>query len=609
MSPPRPFVLPLAAVGFVLAALAAYSSVRDGGWVWDDDSYVTGNANLETSEGLRRIWFEPQASPQYYPLVFTSFWIERQAFGLEPDAFRTTNVCLHALSAFLFWRLLVRLRVRGALLAAAVFLLHPVAVESVAWITERKNVLSLFLALSATHAWVRFRPLEPEGGGSEASASGGGPWLWALAFVLFGAALLAKTVTAPLPAVLLVLAWWKLGRVRAADVLLLVPFFVLGVVSGLATAHMEATHVGAEGYEWDYGIAERVLIAGRVPWFYLSKILWPVPVAFSYGRWNIDPSSALQWLAPVAALGLLAALWAVRGRTGRGPLAAFLIFGGLLVPASGLFDVYPFRYSFVADHFQYHAMLAPIALLGASIAAALGASPTSVTGPRARRVAPALGAALCLLLGTLSWREARSYRGAEALWKATIEDSPNAWLAHAGLGHLYLEQERFEEAEPYVVRAPQLSPFVSEATTAYAGLLLKQGRTQEALATYDRILSAYSRYAKPTAQTALQLFLQGRRGDGLALANLVVRRVPDSADGRYLLGSLLAQSGSLAPAEEQFERAVRLDPDHVEARVSLARVFAQRDERSAAIVHLEQALARDPGHAQAAALLGRLRSN
>src|SRR5262249_45486376 len=158
--------------------------------------------------GLGRIWFEPQASPQYYPLVFTSFWIENKLWGLRPLGFHLVNVLLHAANAILVWRILKRLEVRGALVVGAIFALHPVHVESVAWVTERKNMLSGLFYLLTLRAWLRWDSIDADR-----------KWQWyTLSLILFICALLSKSVTATLPAVILVIIWWKRGRNSARDV-------------------------------------------------------------------------------------------------------------------------------------------------------------------------------------------------------------------------------------------------------------------------------------------------------------------------------------------------------------------------------------------------------
>src|SRR5688572_14375311 len=282
--------------GLVLVLLTglAYAASLRGGYLWDDDDHVTKTQVLGQPDGLRRIWFDLRATQQYYPLVHTTFWLEHELWGLDARGFRATNLALHCLNALLLWGVLRRLGlsrgVRGSRwdltwLAAAAFALHPLQVETVAWISERKNLLSGFFVLLATHAYLRFEPLAPR---AETERSGRRwPWLVAAALA-FACALLSKTVAATWPAAMLVLVWWKRGRIRLRDALPLAPLFALAVTMGLVTVFMELDHVGASGPEFDLSVAQRVLIAGRALCFYAAKLLVPVRQSFMYARWEVD---------------------------------------------------------------------------------------------------------------------------------------------------------------------------------------------------------------------------------------------------------------------------------------------------------------------------------
>jgi hypothetical protein len=272
------------ALALLVLVLLAYTPALDAGFVWDDDDYVTANVTLRSVTGLARIWVEPGAVPQYYPMAFTSLWLDYRLWGMRPFGYHLVNVLLHGLNAVLLWRLLVMLAVPGAWLAAAVFAVHPVHVESVAWVTERKNVLSGAFYLGAFLAYLRFAP--PGGRGA-------GPVAWrayAAALALFVLAMLSKTVTCTLPAALLIVLWWKRPRLAARDVLPLLPFFALGLGLSLVTIWMEKHHVGAQGADWALSAVDRCLIAARALWFYLGKLVWPAPLVFNYPRWRSSSS-------------------------------------------------------------------------------------------------------------------------------------------------------------------------------------------------------------------------------------------------------------------------------------------------------------------------------
>ncbi len=358
------------AVGLVLLTAIVYGPTLANGFVSDDRAYVQENIALRSAKGLFDIWFKLGTVEQYYPLVHSTFWLEYHLWQLHPAGYHAVNLLLHAGAALLVWRLLVRLEVPGAWFAAAIFTVHPVGVETVAWVAERKNLLSCVFALGSLLAYLHYAPPDLPASASPTNVHGATHWQWyCLAFGLYVAALLSKTVTVTLPAVLLVIYRWKRGRLEGRDWLRLAPFFAVGLALSGVAVHMEKTFVGATGEEWDIPLVARCLIAGRALFFYAGKLCWPAPLAYYYPRWDVDPHAWWQYSYPAAAVAVITFLWLARRRLGRGPLAAALIFTIVLFPALGFFDVYPFRFSFVADHYQYHASIALIALAAAASAA------------------------------------------------------------------------------------------------------------------------------------------------------------------------------------------------------------------------------------------------
>jgi hypothetical protein len=256
--------------------LAAYQGVTHAGFIWDDDAHVT-RAGLRSLRGLWRIWTEPGATQQYYPVLHSAFWVEHRLWGDAPAGYHAANVLLHAAAACLLLRVLRVLALPGAFLAAALFAVHPVCAESVAWISEEKNTLSAVFYLSAALVYM----------GSE---RGRRPSAYAAATALFALALLSKSVTATLPAAVLVVIWWRRGRLSLkGDVLPLAPWFAMGAGAGAMTSWMERTHIGASGAAFGLGAAGRFLVAARALWFYLGKIAWPADLMFIYPRWPIEP--------------------------------------------------------------------------------------------------------------------------------------------------------------------------------------------------------------------------------------------------------------------------------------------------------------------------------
>lgn len=538
----------------VLAVLIVYTPALRGGFVWDDPEYVTQNPVIRTMEGGLRIWIEPGATPQYYPLVFTTFWIEYHLWGLKPFGFHLVNALLHALSAVLFWRLLKRLAVPGAFVAAALFALHPVHVESVAWITERKNVLSLVLYLSAAWVYLRFAL-------SEVRLTAG---RYVLACFLFILALLSKTVTCTLPAAMLLVLWWKKPRLALRDGLLLAPLFAAGIAFGLITALMEKYHVGAEGAEWSLPFLERCLLASRVPWFYAWKLVWPLDLVFIYPRWEIDAGIWWSYLFPAATLSVVAALWLLKAKWGKGSLVGVLFFLGSLFPAMGFFNVFPMRFSFVADHFQYLASLGLIALLTAAAVRTSRAFGTA--GQYPVRV---LCAVILAALAFLSWKQCHAYKDLETLWRDTLSRNPGAWIAHSNLGEILVEQGKIDEAEAHCRKALELKRDLPEAHGNLANALYHKGKYDEAALHLKEVLRLDPENLRAMNNLAAVYEAQGKWEDAVDLFNDALRIDPLYPSAHYNLANVLVKQGRIEEAAAHYSEALRVNPGFTQARGKL----------------------------------------
>src|SRR5579859_3409485 len=389
----------------VAAVIFAYIPAMPGGFVWDDDSWTTSITRLlRDPSGLRLMWFDPTALQQYYPLSGTTFWMDYQFWKFWTLPYHIENILLHALAAVLLWRLLLRLQLPGAWLASALYALHPVMVESVAWITERKNVLSLVFYLGALLVYERYAPwVTRTEKTTSAPDSSRGRWpslfFYGLAFGLFLCSLLAKTTAFSLPAVILLIGWWKRGQVRwREDVLPTLPFFVVALSLCTLTAWLEKHHVGAEGAGFVLSFPQRCLVAGRAFWFYIGKLLWPVNLCFIYPRWAPDTSSVWQWFYPVSAAGVILGLWLGRERIGRGPITAVLFYVGTLFPLLGFLNGYGMLYSYVWDHWVYLPAIGIIVLAGTLV---------TRTAEFLRTPAAVYGFAAIVLpaLALLTWRQ------------------------------------------------------------------------------------------------------------------------------------------------------------------------------------------------------------
>lgn len=558
----------------VLAVAAVYwPATRHGGFIWDDDDYVTDNRTLRSVQGLKRIWTEPGAVPQYYPLVHTTYWLEYRLWGLDPHGYHIVNVILHIAGALLLWRVLVVLRVPGAWLGAMLFALHPVHVESVAWVTERKNVLSGVFYFAAGLAYL------------EGRRAG----MYLLSLGLFLCALLSKTVTCTLPAaLLLVLAWRGEREDFRKHVLLMLPMFALGIIFAGFTIWMERHAVGAVGREWDLSFVERVLIAGRAVWFYARKLVLPWRLTFVYPRWTIDAGIWWQYLFPVTALAAVASLWAGRGRIGAGPLVAVLFFGGTLLPALGFVNIYPMRYSFVADHFQYLASAGLLALAGAS--AGRGARGGS---------APLVATLVIAVLGVLTWRQCGIYRGLEELWTDTLSKNPDCWLAHNNLGVFYTEREDWGLARRHLDRAIEAKPDYERSYCNLGSLLERQRRHQEARQAYEKALEI----DPDSSQAHYNLGALFDEVGDTKRAEVHYRRAlvpgPHLAKTHNNLGNIVVAQGRDAAALQHYREAIRLDPAYSEPHSNLGVLLEKHGELDEAIEHCRRSVELAPGSAEA----------
>lgn len=563
----------------VAATLVAYLPAIQAGFIWDDDRYVTENALLESAGGLAKIWFQPGATIQYYPLVFTSFWVEHAIWGENALGYHAVNVALHAASAILLLAILRGLALPGALLAAFLFALHPVHVESVAWITERKNVLSGVFTLAAGFVYLR-----ASGWFAARAERAPDARAHALAFALFLCALLSKTVACTFPAALLVVAWWRRGALRIRDAAPLAPMLAAGAVLGATTAWLERTNVGATGPDWALSFADRVLIAGRAPWFYLSKLAAPIDLTFIYPRWRPDAADIAQWVYPLATLAVLAALWRFRARIGRGPLAAALFFGGTLFPALGFINTYPMRYSFVADHFQYLASVGPIALAAAGLARLV----------RARGAALGAGAALAVALAALTWRQAAIYESLDTLYADTLRKNPAAWMAHNNLGVVLFDRGQLDAAGEHYAAALREKEDAYEVHNNVGRLQLVRGRTDEAIASFRRALEIKPDVGRIYSNLGEALEQKGLVEEAFAQFDKGAELWPTSVPVLTARANALVRAGRVDEAIAGFERALALAPNNANSRNNLANALAQKGRTSEAIPHYEAAIRLDP---------------
>jgi tetratricopeptide (TPR) repeat protein len=553
--------------------------------VWDDDGYLTTPA-LQSLRGLGRIWFDVGATEQYYPLLHSAFWLEHRLWGDAPFGYHLVGILLHAGSAGLFAAVLRRLEIPGAWLAAFVFALHPIAVESVAWIAEQKNTLSTFLYLGSALAYLgydRDRRVRS----------------YALALTLFAAALLAKTVTATLPAALLVVFWWRRGRLSwRRDVAPLLPWFALGAAAGLFSGWVERTFIGAQGPDFNLTWVQRLLVAGRDLWFYAGKLLWPAPLVFIYPRWSVDPGAIGQYFFPLAAAVLLAILWRLRRRS-RAPLAAFLCFTGALFPTLGFLNVYAFIFSYVADHWAYLACLSAMAPLAAAAVTVAAYAPEYL-----RRAGFVALLGTLIALGALTWRRCEAYRDSETLYRTTLAQNPDCWMAHLNLGVILVDAGAVPEAIDHYREALRLKPDYADTHFDLGSALVKAGRPAEAIAEFETALRLKPGFSQAHINLGNALVRSGRAREAIDHFAAALDALPDSAEAHAGLGAALFSTGDRAGAMAQDEEALRLKPGLADAHYNLGVALAAGGNLPEAIRRYEEALRLKPDYVEACANLG-----
>jgi tetratricopeptide (TPR) repeat protein len=606
-----------------LATLFSHWQAIGGGFIWDDDAHVTREW-LRSLQGLWSIWFKLGATQQYYPLVHSAFWFEHAIWGDTAWCYHLTNIFLHTIGCFILVAVLRKLEIPGAWVAGFIFALHPVHVESVAWITEQKNTISAIFYLLAAYNYVQFDKERV--------------WRkYGFATLFFFLALLSKTVTASLPAALLVIFWWKRGKLSLKDdVIPLLPWFVMGAAGGMFTAWVERVFIGAQGSDYLSAVTltsfTRFLLAGHVIWFYLGKLLWPANLIFIYEHWNISASNPWDYTYSIGIFILLAVLlkhalkpWKgiPSGTLSRAPLAGFLFFSGTLFPVLGFANVYPFMFSYVADHFQYLASLGIIV----PVAAGLTIWVDKLSGEH-KGMGSAIGGVMLALLGFLSWNQCSIYSDAQTLYQATITKNPSCWMAHNNLGAILLGQGKVQEASDQFQEALKIRPAYPDAQSNMCSVLIRTGRYQEAishgleairlrptsaenennlaiaLADIGRTSEAVSHY-----QAALKLrpnyvevlnnlgnayMTLGLKQDALNAYQTAIKYSPNFADAYNNLGLLLAGAGHLPEAIAQYEQAIKLQPNSAAFHGNLGLAYGNVGRTADSIAQLQVSLQLNP---------------
>jgi protein O-mannosyl-transferase len=621
----RPWLWGLLLIAFVFIA---YAPVFHAGFIWDDESHLTLNPCIVGPLGLKEIWTSTQAV--YYPLVLTTFWVLHKFVGLNPLPYHILNVVMHAGSAGLLWRVLRQLGVRGAWLGAALWALHPVMVQSVAWVTELKNTQSCLFYLLSIYCFLNW---EKQSQTIETRRIGVSS-AFGLSLLCFVLATLSKPSVVMLPAVLALCVWWRRRRIQWRDAVALAPFVAVSALASAWTIWEQKFHARAVGPDWAQNWPERLIIAGRAIWFYLAKLFWPHPLIFIYPRWQLQPSQFTAYLPLLLALMGLIALWFLPGKAGRAVFFAGAYYVISLFPVLGFFSIYFFRYSFVSDHFQYLASMGPLALVAA--AGSEGFNRLAAADSLGRGMA-FLRLGLCtvvlLLLGILTWQQTAVYHDLITLYTTTLALNPGCWMAHYNLGLALRDRGETDQAITHYRQAITLRPSYAEAHYNLGRLLAEKGEFNDAVDQYKAVLAINSDDAEAHNNLGATFVQQGRIDDAIghyqkalaiqpdyaeASCNLAdallskadidgaiihyltcVAALPNQPDAQYNLASALLRKGRIDEAIVHYQKVLELLPENANAHVNLGSAFLAKDRLVDAITEYKEALRLAPGNVAA----------
>jgi tetratricopeptide (TPR) repeat protein len=585
---PWPTILQVLVI--VAATLWIYWPALHGDWLWDDDLAITGNSITQSPTGLSIIWFEPGRQLDYYPVKSSVQWLQWRLWGMDTLGYHLTNIFLHTLSAFLVWRLLGKFHLRLAWLGGLIFAIHPVQVESVAWIAELKNTLSLPPILLAMCAWIDF------------DERGRRKDYW-LALGLFVVAMLCKLSVVLFPLVILLHAWWRRGRIGWIDLKTSAPFFVVSLLLGLVAIVSGTYDVRLNQVDADVmpvsGFLARMVVAGLSLSFYFSKSFLPVGLLPIYPKWTVDPSSPIQFLPWLILGGLISWLWTIRHGWGRHALLGLGFFLLNLAPCPGLIPTPNMSFAWVMDHFLY---LPIIGLIGL-VMAGMGHMEIRLSAPF-RACGIGVVTVVLALMAFASHGYATLYLNSETLWTYELRHNPRAWLAHNNLGLVLSHTGRTTEAIEQFEQALQLNSDYAGAHNNLGDALLQTEHLPEAMEQFEQALQIEPDNAVAHSNLGSTLLRTGRVPEAVAQLEQAVQLKPDYAPAHNNLGSALQQTGRLPDAIAQYEQAVQLKPDYVEARYNLGTLLLQTGRVPEAIDQYEQTLRIKPGYAEAHGNLG-----
>jgi tetratricopeptide (TPR) repeat protein len=557
----------------VFACLAVYIPAIRSGFAWDDDSMLTESIALK-EDGLYKCWFTSQ-QPNYWPITWTSYWLEHKLWELKPAGYHITNILIHLACTLLIWRILVQLNVPAAFAAALIFAVHPVNVESVAWIAQRKTVLAMLFFLLALFYYLRFD-------------QAGKRVFYALSVTLFILAMLSKGSVVGLPVVILLCVWWLHKTIARRDILRSIPFFVVSAVMSAVEIWFQYNRAIGEDVVRSDSFFSRLAGAGWAVWFYLYKAILPIHLTFIYPRWKIDPTNLVSYVPGLLLLVLLALAWRHRRSWGRPVFFALSFYIVMLLPVLGFFNIYFMRYSLVADHYQYVSIISVIALVIGVVYRYLGAGVLRIAAVFA-----------LMILGTAAWQQSSTYRNAETLWYDTLAKDPNSWMAHNNLGSALQLQGKYEEAVSHYRKTLQVNPDSDKAYYNLGMVFGLQGKSDEAIGYFRRALQINPNYAEVHFNLGIVLQTQGKLQEAISHYQEGLRINPNDADVHNNWANALQTLGRPDEAINHYYQAIQIKPNYAQVHNNLGIILKSQGKIDEAVKHYRRAIQIKPDYAEA----------
>jgi protein O-mannosyl-transferase len=577
----------------ILAVILTYQPVWHAGYIWDDDLTVTHNPCVVGPYGLKQIWTTKEG--QFYPLVLTTFWAEHKLWGLRPVPYHMVNVLQEAACAVLLWRVLLSLRVPGAWLGAALWALHPVQVESVAWISEMKNTESGLFFLLSILFFVRWLRTGEDRKTTDSSAK--------LTLIFAALAMASKSSTVVLPGVLALCAWRVEGRWNWRILKELAPIFLMSVIASAVTIAPNLSPTATADLQWSRTWPQKVATAGDVIWFYLGKLLWPHQLIAIYPRWQIDAGRWLPYLPLLAAIIVLFVFWLRRGSWARPYFFAYSYFLIALSPFLGLLDQGFWRFSFVQDHLQYLACMGPLALLAAGLTRA--ADFALLNRPLLRE---AFCGVLLAVIGITSWERVLVYKNQQTLWTDTVAKNPDSWIGQNNLGVVLRQQGQLDAAIAHYHRSLEINPDFDKANFNLGDALLQEGKWGEAIPFYEKALKLNPKTEHVHCTLGIAYFQDGRVPDAIVEYKKALEIDPRDDEARYQLGNAFVQQDQIDEAIAQYRMTLKYNPNYLLAYNNLGAALLQQGQFNEAIIQFQKSLQLNPNDTSIQNNLARARS-